>query len=267
MRFAGESLFRIQRAARLRWQRHTNFNGRFTRSQGIAKKEGENLRARRASALHAHFAEAEEHAAARRRNSKTYARAETREQQELIELMRYGGIGGAGNNPIRDDLALRVERRFQQQSARRGVTFLCDHAGHRKWRQALEPRGMNEIERQIVGHDAAERHADQNVLHEKHKNNESGEHAAGSGNGERPKNVFERHQGARPHTPRISGEGARLRGVHIHADAHREIGGRRRGFDVGKTRREALIVSELHAARGASAELLAHSQNGARRDS
>jgi hypothetical protein len=26
-------------------------------------------------------------------------------------------------------------------------------------------------------------------------------------------------------------------------------------------------VSELHAARGASAELLAHSQNGARRDS
>src|SRR5271168_3136870 len=136
------------------------------------------------------------------------------------------------------------------------MAFFPDYAWNRKWREAFEPRGLNEIQRKIVGDDAAERHADQNVLHEKYEYDERGEHAAGRGNRERLEEIFERHNRARPQTPSVSRESTRLRGSHANSD--REIGGRRCWFDIREARSEALIVLKLHATRRATAEMLAH---------
>ena len=54
-----------------------------------------------------------------------------------------------------------------------------DHnAGDRERGQAFQLSGLNEIQREIVGHHSAHRHTDKNVLHNQHENGESGKETA-----------------------------------------------------------------------------------------
>ena len=65
--------------------------------------------------MDADFAEAEEHAAAGLRTTEAGLRPEVGEHHHLVDLAQHGLIIGASQDPVGDDLALRVQSRFQQQ--------------------------------------------------------------------------------------------------------------------------------------------------------
>ena len=125
--------------------------------------------------------------------------AEAREEHELIELALGGVVAGAGKNFVRDDLAMGVEGGFDEQEAGSGTVVCGDDHRNRKWRQAFEASGLDEIERQVIRNHAAHRNAHENILYEERKYDEGRDNSTGSGNGQRLENIFERHDAARPH--------------------------------------------------------------------
>src|SRR5271155_3959305 len=105
---------------------------------------------RAASAAHAHFAEAYQHAAAGLRTPKTELWTEAREQHHLIELALYGLIVRARENLVIDDFARSVERSLQEQLAGFRMRRRTNHSGNRERCQAFQARRLHQIQRQIV---------------------------------------------------------------------------------------------------------------------
>src|SRR5277367_1573633 len=100
----------------------------------------------RALAVDADFAEAEEDAATGLRTAETRFGAEVREHHDLVDLALHGLIVGTGENSVRDDLALRVQSGLKQQRRRAGIIGGSGTPWKRKWREAFEARGLNEIQ-------------------------------------------------------------------------------------------------------------------------
>jgi hypothetical protein len=94
---------------------------------------------------------------------------------------------------------LGVECGFYEQKIGALMIVCCDDYWDRKWRQAFEARGLDEVERQVIGNHAAHRDAHENILDEEREYDESGDESASGGDGKRAENVFEGHDAARPH--------------------------------------------------------------------
>ena len=173
---------------------------------------------------------------------------------EADNLPHYDGAGYRGSagyiTHLSDNFAIAlagsIQRGLQQQFAGFRMRGGADHARDRERRETLQSRGLHQIQRKIVGHNAAHRNANQNVLYDQHERNQRRQNPAGSRHGQRLQNILKRHGCARPHAAKIGPRSARLR--RTHTDAHSEIGRRRSRRHGCKANRQATEALQLHVA-------------------
>ena len=124
------------------------------------------------------FAEAQQNTTAARRPSEAELRAEARKQENLVDLMFHRNVVGPGENIVGDHFTLRVQSSFQHQHAGIRMSFSRHYSGNRKRRQAFKPRGLNEVQRQII-RDDSHGNAHQDVLYYQNKHNQRRKNSAG----------------------------------------------------------------------------------------
>jgi hypothetical protein len=220
------------------WSRRT---GVAERRQAAALRERHVMRACEL-AVDADFAEADQDAAAGGGDAEAEFGRETREHHDLIELVVDRGVIGASENGVRDDLALGVESGFDGEDAGAADRAGVD-SGNLERGEAFEARGLDEMERQVVGNDAAHRHADENILEDQNKRYERGEHASGSRHGNGSQDIFKSENRARPDA--LQHGDARLHARSFQADAKREIGRNGSRGDAREANGKTAIVFEF----------------------
>src|SRR5271166_5127726 len=132
------------------------------------------------------------------------------------------------------------------------MPFASNDARNGKGRKALELRGLDQIQRKIVGHEA-HRHADQNILNQEGENDERREDSTRRGNRKRLEDVLEDQLRTRPGDLQTAREGSRLR--RLNANSHREVDRRTHRLNVRQADREPPKLLELLAATGAGLQM------------
>src|ERR1700685_1372260 len=185
----------------MNWQRQSN-----SRSVELLKAGyqalGECLKLwkkREKLSVDADFAKANQNLAAVSRTSEAELRTKARKQQNLINLMPHRGIVRTGQNVVRHNFTLSVERGLKHQHTGIRMAFGGYHSRDRKWRQAFQARGLNEVQRQIICNHT-HRNAYQNVLHNQDKDHQSGKNSASRWDSKPAENILESQECARPGT-------------------------------------------------------------------
>ena len=143
--------------------------------------------------------------------------------------------------------------------------FVGSHSvGNRKRREAFEPRGLNEIQRQVVGYHAAHGDADQHVLHHERKDDECRDDSAGGGDGERLEHIFKYDGEPRPHPSQRLPRGLRL--GRAHANASRKIGRRQDRLNVSERNDKPPIALQQASTLAARFDMLPDGRVIPRRD-
>src|SRR5487761_48773 len=142
------------------------------------------------SAAHADFAEAEDHAAACRGPAEIQLRPEAGEYQYLVNLVPNRRIAGTRKNRVTRDLALRVERRLDEQHPSAGIIAAADDARHRKWRETLQTSRLNQIRRKVIGN-VADGNSDEQILNHEYEHERRRQKTARGGHGQRSQDIFE----------------------------------------------------------------------------
>src|SRR6202020_1819627 len=168
-----------------------------------------------------------------------------REHHDLINLALHGLIVGAGENFVRDDLTRGVQGGFEQQRGGTGIVRRAGTAGKRKRRKTFEARGLNEIQRQVIGNDA-DGHANQNIVGDQNEDHQRGEDSAGSRDGERLQEIFKGQRRGGPRFAQARGGSQVLRSAD--ANAQGKLGGRNFGGHVCKAHRKTAVAFELNLA-------------------